>query len=96
MATFHFFFITQFEKGLVCVSQLPVADSRRLAVECVQPRGKGKSTQSLHLVAGHREGGLKVMEESEDSSLELWFTIDLLALANSSKVNFYKFLISQQ
>lgn len=52
---FSFFFITQFEKGLVCVPQLPVAPRRNLPIECSNHGGRQINTSS-DLVAGPRVG----------------------------------------
>ena len=53
---FFFFFITQSEKGLVCVSQLPVVARRRLAIDSVPTLGERKVSKQLRLGSGPREG----------------------------------------
>ena len=76
LATLHFFFfIIQFEKGLVWVSWIPVAARRSVAIEC--PNHEGIRTAQMWLLISELEGEgcPQVKGESEDARiLELWLT----------------------
>lgn len=91
-----FFFITHFEKGLVCVPQLPVAAGRSLPLESVPAMGEGKLTQA--------QTWLLVPEWGSQSEWRIWRPQNPRAvayyrpvsLANSSNVSYFKFLYSKQ